>query len=250
MPRRKRPPRLDASTNAAQLNITQYQDDSPEAVRARFLKELRVTGIITKAVEASGGSLTTMYRWKKELPEFGQLWDQTLAYATGDYEEIVRDLAHTAFFDADKLRAATFMLRHLDPRFRDTQGGGAQTVIVNVQVPTHTAATSIPRVDAAALDEFRALPSQASGPAAEGPVRELPQEPRTVDALPEFLQPRGHGLPAELRGLRRDGREDRGDDLAAWFSDGGHRDDGQDREVDWSALIPEGQFREMLEDDE
>jgi hypothetical protein len=87
-------------------------------VKNQFLDEIRKIPIIQVACEKTSISRNSVYRWKKEDPEFAQAIEEALA----EGEELVNDMGETQLLNLIKEKswpALSFWLRHRNPKFKD-----------------------------------------------------------------------------------------------------------------------------------
>lgn len=234
---------LQRNMNIAGLSVRQPMTET-ELAKVQFVKELKLHGIVSRAVVASGVSRATIYRWRTDDDTFRELWDDAHAYAIGEYEGVVHNVAHAGEYDRDRLAAATFMLRHQDPRFKEAKDGAKQQLNVIVKVPAAAQLSQLATADANDR-EFQALSATVMGQPGPGPKRSPDSGGDSGSpgpaVLPEFLQsPFGPTQP-----------------LLTWLDgDNPDRDDGprykvvgeQQPEPDWASLIPEGLWKDKLDE--
>lgn len=109
--------------------------DKRDAQRTRlqelFLNALKGNPSVTQAAAAAGVSRQTVYRWREEVPEFGNAWDDV---REASIERLEQALYERAVDSSDQ--AAFFLLKALKPEtYRERQtvehtgaGGGAVKV--------------------------------------------------------------------------------------------------------------------------
>jgi hypothetical protein len=89
-----------------------------DRVQKIFLDNLRKVPIIQLACEKSDVSRNSVYRWKKDDPEFSK----ELEKAIGDGEALINDLSESQLLTLIKEKnwhAISFWLRHRNPKFKD-----------------------------------------------------------------------------------------------------------------------------------
>lgn len=87
-------------------------------VQGTFLTELRKVPIVQVACEKTEISRNSVYRWRKEDPEFAKAMDEAL----DEGEKLVNDMTESQLFSliGDKhWPAISFWLRHRNPKFRE-----------------------------------------------------------------------------------------------------------------------------------
>ncbi len=83
-----------------------------------FLEQLRKIPIVQVACEKVGIARNSVYRWRKEDPEFAKAMDEALA----EGEAIVNDMGESQLLTLMKEKnwhAISFWLRKRNPKFRD-----------------------------------------------------------------------------------------------------------------------------------
>jgi hypothetical protein len=83
-----------------------------------FLAELEKVPIVQVGCEKTNLSRNTIYRWRKEDPDFAKRMDDSLAQG----ESLINDMGETQLLNLIKEKswpALSFWLRHRNPKFKD-----------------------------------------------------------------------------------------------------------------------------------
>jgi hypothetical protein len=121
--------------------------------RKAFLEVLSQTGQVTKAAQAVGYTSTnTLHRLRREDEDFAEEWDLAVEVATGNLEaEAIRrayeGVMEPTYYKGEIVgyhpnysdQLLQFVLRKLDPSFRDTNNGGGMNINFGVAILTMTA---------------------------------------------------------------------------------------------------------------